>query len=109
MGPGAQQKHTNRGSVDSEEQSRASNHFQTDDSTIPDPMDSEEQMESNADNSEHNIEKTSVEHITEINNELLSNITVKDADSSMVAITGYRWRDGNLHLRYLMSTEEAQW
>eukprot|EP00957_Ditylum_brightwellii_P070935 5390073-Ditylum_brightwellii.AAC.2 len=67
MGPGAQQQHTGGGSVDSEEQSRTSNHFQMDDSTTPDPMDSEEQMESSADNPEHNTDKTSVEHTTEIN------------------------------------------
>eukprot|EP00957_Ditylum_brightwellii_P038413 2903605-Ditylum_brightwellii.AAC.1 len=109
MGPGAQQQHIDRGSVDSEEQSRASNHSQMDDSTTPDPMDSEEQIKSSAGYPEHNTDKISVKDAAEINNELLNNITLKDAAPPMVAITGYRWKDGVLQLRYLMSTEEAQW
>eukprot|EP00957_Ditylum_brightwellii_P059690 4531869-Ditylum_brightwellii.AAC.1 len=109
MGPGAEQKHTDRDSVDSEEQSRASNHLQTDDSTTPGPMDSKEQREFNTDNLEHNTVKTSVEHVADINDELLNNIFVQYITPLMVAITGYRWKDGSLHLMCLMSTEEDQW
>eukprot|EP00957_Ditylum_brightwellii_P012735 962650-Ditylum_brightwellii.AAC.1 len=51
---------------------------------------------------------TAIEYVSEVNNELLSEMTIKGAAPLMIAINGCSCRDGGLQLRYLMLTEETQ-
>eukprot|EP00957_Ditylum_brightwellii_P092837 7068062-Ditylum_brightwellii.AAC.1 len=50
-----------------------------------------------------------IQQVAKVNDSLPTSMVDRGGEPSLVEITGYRWKEGRLQLRYLLSTEESQW
>eukprot|EP00957_Ditylum_brightwellii_P211906 15366746-Ditylum_brightwellii.AAC.2 len=50
-----------------------------------------------------------IQQVTEMNDILPTDIVDRGGEPSLVEITGYRWKEGRLQMKYPLSTEETQW